>query len=200
MVPTRCWRISADWGCWLGRFFHALFPSFFVDQTVFLLVGLVMFFNSTNLDTKLMVAILGQDCSFCVHSFSICGGLDAFSRSTFVFPSSRPRILDLDFDACIVLLEFRAVFIRIWPCHFCYLLWYRDTIEIKIKDYTQNYQQERWWYHWYWYSRSVTNFSQTSSTTSIFTSLDSLYWISLPNSSTSSTAITTATTNFTSLI
>ena len=32
-----------------------------VDQTVFLLVGLVMFFNSMNLDTKLVVAILGQD-------------------------------------------------------------------------------------------------------------------------------------------
>ena len=33
----------------------------FVDQTVCFLIGLVMFFNLTNLDTKLVVAILGQD-------------------------------------------------------------------------------------------------------------------------------------------
>ena len=32
-----------------------------VDQTVCFLIGLVMFFNLTNLDTKLVVAILGQD-------------------------------------------------------------------------------------------------------------------------------------------
>ena len=38
-----------------------------VEETLtkpcFVLIGLVMFFNFANLDTKLMVAILGQDCS-----------------------------------------------------------------------------------------------------------------------------------------
>ena len=42
-------------------FCHAVFNWRNVNQTVCFLVGLVLFFNSTNLDTELVVAILGQD-------------------------------------------------------------------------------------------------------------------------------------------
>lgn len=41
----------------------------FVDQTVFIWVGLVMFFNSMNLDTTVVVAILGQDSASLVVVF-----------------------------------------------------------------------------------------------------------------------------------
>ena len=40
-------------------------------QTVCFLLGLVMFFKGTNLDTKLHCAILGQDCNSCDFVFSI---------------------------------------------------------------------------------------------------------------------------------
>ena len=36
----------------LARLLHPLLGYFLVDQTVFVLVGLVMFFNIANLDTK----------------------------------------------------------------------------------------------------------------------------------------------------
>ena len=40
-------------------------------QAVCFLLGLVMFFKGTNLDTKLHCAILGQDCNSCDFVFSI---------------------------------------------------------------------------------------------------------------------------------
>ena len=40
-----------------------------LTKPCFVLIGLVMFFNIANLDTKLMVAILGQDCSLVIQPF-----------------------------------------------------------------------------------------------------------------------------------
>ena len=45
--------------------------DFSLTKPFFVLIGLVMFFNFANLDTKLMVAILGQDCSLVIQPFSI---------------------------------------------------------------------------------------------------------------------------------
>ena len=55
----------------LGQVLHPLplvHRPTFVDQTVCFLIGLVLFFNSMNLDTKLVVAILGQDFTRCLWS------------------------------------------------------------------------------------------------------------------------------------
>ena len=50
-----------------------------LTKPCFVLIGLVMFFNFANLDTKLMVAILGQDCSLVIQPFrfgaSLCRSL-----------------------------------------------------------------------------------------------------------------------------
>ena len=95
------------------------------------------------------------------------------------------------FNAYVVLLELWTIFVCIWPCDFCHLLRYWDTI--KIKDSTTNFSQKSnyithcwrlkssWWRcHWRRYSWclwSAISISLTSSRRIIL----SLLWRSIPN-------------------
>ena len=79
----------------------------FVDQTVCFLIGLVLFFNSMNLDTKLVVAILGQDFTRCCDLFSIW-----FSWLDLLYcPHGQPF---LDLWAILVCIWFDGILTMLW--------------------------------------------------------------------------------------